>query len=136
MIAGGATSDGYAQSGYLRRNGDSTVYMFAEFSQCSTCAFTRKVVGSPSGSPRYDEIYNFSTGQIQMYVNDDSQLLLNTSFDPAISWSAPWMPEWEGEVHAQGDDMPGSTSAPTSSTSTRYGYAWDTVNSGFHIWTK
>ncbi|MHB8378744.1 MAG: hypothetical protein ACYDB2_02355 [Acidimicrobiales bacterium] len=150
---------GYAQSGYLRTYGNSTV-MFSEYLQCATCGFHRRTgAAPPSGSPLYDEVYNFSLGAIQMYVDNNTYLLDTTNFDPAFSWTAPWVPQWSGETHAQGDDMPGSASAPTyfsnllikrcrscslttptgmtlNVTSTRYGVAWDSVNSKFHIWTK
>ena len=87
--------------------------------------------------------------------------MLTSSFDPTIAWgpAATWEPEYEGETHDNGDDMPGTASSPTyfqnmaiktsvntetwaaptgltvSSDSSRYDTAWDT-NSQMHIWTK
>ena len=42
----------------------------------------------------------------------DSTVLLTTNFDPAIYWSSPWVPNWFGETHNQGDDIAGTASSP------------------------
>lgn len=159
MITGGGGNDGYAQSGYLRTAGQTGSHMFSQYTQCQNCAFYTKEVGAPpAGSPQYVENYNFTAGNIGMYVNG-STLLATTNFDPAFVWTGPWVPEWEGETHDNGDDMPGSSTSPTyfenmyiktcrscglshptgqslSSDSSRYGVAWNTTNVEFHIWTK
>lgn len=156
----GGSNGGYAQSGYIRiaAENETGPHMFAEYNQCGTCAYWKREVGAPpAGAPQYSENYNFSAGNIGMYVNG-STLLGTTNFDPAFVWTGPWIPEWEGEVHVYGDDMPGTSAAPTyfsnmyiktcrscglshptglsvSSDSSRYGVAWNTTNSEFHIWT-
>ncbi len=158
MMADSA-SGGYAQSGYLMVDGDTVPFMFAEYSQ-SGASFTLKIGNEPpSGSPRYDEIYDFNAADIEMYVDNDSTLLATTPFDPAVVWTAPWVPYWSGETNFPGDSMPGTASNPTyfsnmlikktrggstvapsglsvSSTYSNYGAAWDTTDSKFHIWTK
>jgi hypothetical protein len=161
MIQGSAGSGGYAQSGYIRLKGYSTAHMFAEYNEYNSGSFHFKEgAAAPSGAPLYYESYDFSAGDIQMVV-DTSTLLLTTDFDPELVWTTPWVPEWEGETHHTGDNMPGTASARTyfssmlvttsrgggavtpsgltvsvSNPGTNYGVAWDTVDSKFDIWTK
>jgi hypothetical protein len=155
MMTGGDTCQ-YAQSGYIRRKGVSTVFYFAEYSQ-DCLSFTYKETDVASSTHTYQVKYNFSTGKIHMYV--DTTLLLTTNFDAGVNWTPGWNPEWEGETHDPGDDVSGTPSNPVyfsimgiitsrggpwvtpsgltgSSTSTRYGFAWNITNSKFRIWTK
>jgi hypothetical protein len=157
MANGTAGNGGYAQSGYGRHAGQSTVYIFSQYSKCDACGFVSKEYSTPSGTVNYTQLYDFSAGQIVMQAGGTS--LARTNFDPAVWWSAPWVPEWEGEAHQYGDDMPGTSTSRTSfsnmtiktcrscgfttpsglsisSDSTRYGYVWNTTNSNFSIWTK
>ncbi len=156
MMASGPGGCGYAQAGYIRHTGESTSSYFAEYLKDCSSSAGYKQTSAASGTHTYSNVYNFSTGHISM--NMDSTTLLTTNFDPAVSWSPGWMPEWEGEVHDNGDDMAGSSSSPAyfsniqiipcrscgwttpsgltiSSDSSRYGYAWNS-NTQFHIWTK
>lgn len=111
MTANGGTGGGYAQSGYGRRAGQPTVYVFAQFTRCGTCAFVHKEVAPPPDRQAYTQLYDFAAGRLLMRAGDAT--LLRTSFDPAVSWTAPWVPEWEGEAHRYGDDLPGTATART-----------------------
>ena len=149
---------GYAQSGYIVLEGHP-FGMFAEYLKNISSTFDRLIIAAPpSGAPLYDTVYNFNTAQLDMYGN--SLEILETNFDPVLSWSSPWIPEWDGEVHSLSDNIPGTSSSPTyfsnllikscrgcsttapsgetleNDASTKYGVAWDTTNSKFHIWTK
>jgi hypothetical protein len=152
---------GYAQSGYIKKNSMSSKLMFAEYLEnADSSPVIVYGAAPPSGAPRYDESYDFNAGVIDMNVDNDAYQLLTTDFDPAVEWTSPWIPEWEGEVHGSLDDIPGTASAPTyfsnvsiktcrscsittptglslfSQNATRFGYAWVTPDSEFDIWTK
>ncbi|MFZ5920830.1 MAG: hypothetical protein ACOYY3_07245 [Chloroflexota bacterium] len=156
MMAGGGNCE-YAQSGYGRHQGQSTVYFFAQYSKNCSTPVTHKETSVASGTHTYRAAYNFSTGKISMYV--DTTLLLTTNFDAGINWTPGWVPQWEGETHDPGDDVPGSQTSRVyfsnmkiiashggpwvtpsgltgSSTSSRYGFAWNSQDSKFNIWTK
>ena len=155
MVAGSGANQ-YAQIGYLRLYGQSTVYYFAEYDKNASTPFVRQTYGAASGTHNYDVLYIFSTGVMQMSL--DSSVKLSTNFDPAVWWSAPWTPQWEGETHDPGDDIAGTSSSPVyfssmcykpnrssgcvtpsgltvSSTLSRYHVAWNTQNTKFHVWT-
>jgi len=156
MMAGGGSGQ-YAQVGYGRHQGQSSVYYFAQYKKNASTAAVHKETTVASGTHNYNVIYNFSNGHLYMYV--DTTKILESNFDPAVSWTPGWQPQWEGETHDPGDDIPGSSSSPVyfsnmkiiatrggpwvtpsgltgSSTHSRYGFAWDTQNTKFHIWTK
>lgn len=158
MVAGANYCD-YAQSGYGRHSGQSTVYYFAEYNygDCSVNHDVQKVTTQASGTHSYTQQYNFNPGNISMRV--DSNTLLTTSFDPAVRWLPPWDAQFFGEVHDNGDDIVGSAASPvyfssikvitgrssgwvtpgtmyTYIDSSRYAQAWDTRYSKFHIWTR
>lgn len=157
MVAGGGSNDGYAQSGYDREYGWSTVRFFAEYSKCNYgCTYYDWYGGNASGTHSYQELYNY-VNAIYMYV--DSTIVLTTNFDPITVWSSPWQGNWYGETHDAGDDIAGTSSALvyfsglclrtarnqgcTTSPSgvtfysglSRYHEAWNTVNSKFHVWS-
>jgi hypothetical protein len=160
MIASGSNANtlGYAQSGYGRTHGESNVYYFAEYHHPYASGDVFKEGGVAAGGVEYDEYYDFSGGRIHMTVG--SSTFLTTDYDPILYWSAPWQAQWFGETHDRGDDMPGTSSNPAYFSSllirtcrgcglttpsgvslsdtytTRYGEAWNTTNSKFHIWTK
>lgn len=154
MIAGGAARQ-YAQSGFVRWQGRSNVVTFAEYKKNSATPAVHKETTTPTGSPRYSTTYNFSTGRMTMFINDTTALL-TTDFDPAVSWTPGWGPQWEGETHDPGDDVPGTGQSPEyfqfiqiipsrggawttpsgltiSSTNPRYSYAWNSAST-FRIW--
>jgi hypothetical protein len=148
--------DGWAQSGYIYRDGVSGAYTFAQYSENGSAWYT--VYGSTiSSTALYYESYDFSAGAMDL-VADGTQLE-TTPWDPDLEWTTPWLPEWEGETHYPGDDVPGTSASPTyfssmgiitsrggsvtdpsglsvSSTYSNYGAAWDTSQSEFHIWSK
>jgi hypothetical protein len=151
---------GFAQSGYILREGHP-FGMFAEYLENVSSTLQRLIIAAPpSGAPLYDTIYDFNAGQLDMYADNNTYEILETDFDPAVSWSSPWIPQWDGEVHSLSDNIPGTSSSPTyfsnltiktcrgcsgtaptgetlmNQDSSRYGVAWDTTNSKFHIWTK
>lgn len=155
-MTAGQGDDQYAQSGYVRFYGQSTVYFFAEYDKNSNTSFVYKGFGTASGTHTYDELYNFNGGYIQM--EKDNVTLLTTNFDPAVSWTSPWSPQFLGETHDPGDDIAGTSSNPVyfsnlcivisrsggcSSTPSlslysdlsRYHNAWDSQNHKFHVWT-
>jgi hypothetical protein len=146
----------YAQSGYDRYEGQSTVYFFAEYDKNSSTPPVNKEFGTASGTHTYDELYNFTGGFIQM--EKDNTTLLQTNFDPIVEWSSPWSPQFFGETHDPGDDIAGTSSSPvyfsnlcivtsrsggcsttpslsTDSDLSRYHVAWDNQNQKFHVWT-
>jgi hypothetical protein len=157
LVTGHGANDGYAQSGYIRQVGQSTVYYFAEYIKFDTDPKPTRVIGNAaSGTHDYEELYDYVSA-IHMYV--DNSTLLTTNFDPTTVWAAPWDPEWQGETHDLGDDVAGTTSQPVYFTNmclrtsrnqgctttpsnvtlhtddTRYHYIWDTTNQAFHIWS-
>ena len=161
MIAdAGATFPGYVQSGYVHLPGSSSMYQFAEYDKNSTVPYVYKQGASVSAGAKtnYEQVYNFSSGTMSMWVGSND--LLNTSFDPAVAWGGnTWYAEWEGETHYNGDDMPGTSGTHVhftnmqvwncrscawitpsgltlSADSTRYGSAWVNSQSSFDIWTK
>lgn len=156
MTDGGANPYEYAQSGYDRSYGQSTVYFFAEYDKNKSTPFVDKEFGTASGTHTYDELYNFNGGYIQM--EKDNVTLLTTNFDPIVWWSSPWSPQFFGETHDPGDDIAGTSSNPVyfsnlcivtsrsggcsstpslslASDLSRYHNAWDSQNHKFHVWT-
>jgi hypothetical protein len=164
MLAGQASSDGWAQSGYGRHSGQTTAYEFAQTcgkyntsTQTCTSGFAEWDGPAVSGTHTYSQVYNFNTGRINMEV--DGTVELTTSFDPITTWTGPWIPEWEGETHDIGDDMPGTLATPvhfsnmqiqtcrsgcytqapahslSSSNYTRYANRWYTQYSNAAIWS-
>ncbi len=159
MVASHGGTGGYAQSGYLRSRGQSTVYYFAEYSKCGSnvCGFTHKETSAASGTHFYSSVYDYVSA-IHMQV--DSTTILTTNFDPTVNWTAPWSPQWLGETHDLGDDIVGAATSPvyfsglclrtsrsggcttspsnltTEVDSSRYHAKWDIANSEFHIWTQ
>lgn len=154
MIAGGGNSE-YAQAGYGRHYGQSTVYYFTEYDQNSSTAPVHKEYGSPGGGTthNYYAAYGQQNGYAIMMI--DNSVGDITNFNPSLYWSEPWSPEWEGETHDAGDDMPGTSGNPTvfsnmdwlqgnnwlstsglsvSSTSSRYGVS-QASGTQFNIWT-
>lgn len=71
MLAGSGKTDGYAQSGYGRHEGESTVYYFAEYTRCSTCSVGFKETSAASGTNTYSQFYDFTSG--------DSKLMAGSS---------------------------------------------------------
>jgi hypothetical protein len=161
MIANNART-GYAQAGYVKMYGNSQSYTFSEYDQDlnNPPSFTRKVFSAASGSPLYKVLYSKATGKLSMY--SDSTYLDVTNFDPTIAWgpASTWNPQYEGETHDNGDDIPGTMgsqvyfqnmsiktsvnydtwSAPVSSVMTidplyRYSVVQDN-SSQIRIWTK
>lgn len=148
---------GYAQVGYLRHHGDSTVYYFTEYRKNYNTTSTFNKYGTASGTHSYRDLYNYTTGHIDMWL--DSTKLASTNFDPIVEWTSPWSPQWFGETHDPGDDIAGTSSSPVYYSSlcivtsrsggcsttpsglviydsySRYHIAWDTTNSKFHVWT-
>jgi hypothetical protein len=155
MIASN-NSDGWTQSGYVYRDGVSGAYTFAQYSENGSAWYT--VYGSTiSSTALYYESYNFTAGAMDLVANGTQ--LETTPWDPDLEWTAPWIPEWEGETHYTGDDVPGTSASPAyvsnmgiitsrggsvtdpsglsvSSTYSNYAAAWDTSQSEFHIWSK
>ncbi len=61
-MTAGQGSDEYAQSGYVRFFGYSTVYFFAEYDKNSSTPFVHREFGTASGTHTYDELYDFDLG--------------------------------------------------------------------------
>lgn len=161
MIAGGGSGNGYAQVGILTQRGVPQMNYFVQWARDyptpAGTPFYSSFEGVASGSHNYQVLYDFNQGALQLWT--DSTMYTQTTFDPAVSWTAPWVNEWEGETHDPGDDMPGTASSPEhfsylqykacrgcgfqtpsglqlSCVCSRYSYAWDTQNYSFHIWTS
>ena len=101
MIAGVAVG-GYAQSGYWHLQGSSSIYQFAEYRKNSNVNFVYKQGASVTAGAKtnYQQIYNFSSGLISMWIGSND--LLDTNFDPAVAWGgSTWYAEWEGETPLQ-----------------------------------
>lgn len=113
--------------------------------------------GTISGSHNYQENYEFTTGVLQMWI--DNTELAQTNFDPTTVWTAPWQNQWYGETHDPDDDMPGLSSSPEhfrymqylpcrscawqaptgvalSNGGSRYAESWVTPNYNMNIWTQ
>lgn len=148
---------GWTQSGYIWRQGISGSYLFAQANKNASSTPSTVYYNSAPSNAVYYELYDFSSGNMDLVANGIN--LITSSFDPGLAWSAPWVPEWVGEVHYQGDDVPGTSSSPTyfsnlgiktsrggsvvnpsgitlSTSNTNFGVAWDTSQSKFHIWSK
>ncbi len=161
VLTFGTTAGGWAQVGYIKWPGYNSPLHFAEYQKNSNPGsdYAYKEGGAATGSPLYTVKYIKSTGLLYMYVG--SSTLLTSSFDPTIAWGSPstWEPEYEGETHDNGDDMPGTATSQTyfqnmaiktsvntetwtapsgltvSSDSSRYSAVKDS-NSQMRIWTK
>lgn len=149
---------GYAQTGYVRLRGDSTVQYFTEYRRDCPSSYVRKRNwGSASGTQNYWVTYRRDTGKVAM--GKGSSTLDTTSFAIDGVWPSPWTSQWSGEVHDYGDDMPGTSSSPayfssmqwqtapngawvspsgltSRNDSTRNGLSWDSMFTQFHIWTN
>ena len=126
MLAGGIPSQQYAQAGYGRMYGDSTAYYFTEYRQDGNHSFVRKEYGAISGgqNQNYQVAYN-TGGYIDLWAAGNHD---RTNFNPVGIWSTPFKPQWEGETHDPGDDVPGTASNPTTFANLE----WElTANSGF-----
>jgi hypothetical protein len=156
MIASN-NSLGWAQTGYIYRAGYSGAYLYAQaVRQYPSTPQTVYMAGAPSSALYYDSYY-FNQGDMGMVANGNN--LVTSNFDPVVSWTAPWIPEWEGETHYSGDDVPGTSASPTyfsnmgiitgrsgppvnpsglslHNNDSNFGAAWDISQSKFHIWSK
>jgi hypothetical protein len=156
LQAQGTDPNQYAQVGYWRLYGQTTVYRFAAFSKNSSTQEVDKQGVSPGSNDLFKVQYNYSLGRMEMFINGG--LFQPTNFDPAVSWNGNWTPEWEGETHDTGDDIPGVQTNPVSFSSmqvkncrdctyhapsgnslsadaTWYCFAWITDQTEFKLWT-
>jgi hypothetical protein len=117
-----------------------------------------KYFAAPSGTAQYWVNYNFSNGHL--YMNKGLTTLDQTTFDPAVSWTGPWIPEFFGETGHCESDVPGvagnrvaytsvkkmardgtwssipSLSLPTPDcTNSRYHRNWSVQPTSFQIYT-
>lgn len=121
LVNGAGSQYELAQAGYIKVYGtDSTPRNFAEYDDDYN-NYGFKYLGGipPNGSNNfyYDE-YDTSSHTEDMVVNDT--YMLQTSFDPDGDWPGPWEPQYLGEVHDAGDEMPGTSSARVSFTNVQY----------------
>jgi hypothetical protein len=155
MIADNA-GNGWTQSGYIWRQGITGSYLFAQYSKNGSAWYTAYYASAPS-TALYYELYDFNGAAMDLVAH--GYQLLTTPWDPVVEWSAPWLPEWEGETVYPGDDVPGTQASPTYFSSlgikttrsgsivspsglslhasySNYGAAWGTSVPDFHIWSK
>lgn len=158
VMIGAGFREGYAQAGYGKAPGNSQPINFAEYRRGAAHSFVRVLSNPAAGAPLYQVVYVKSSGRIQMF--SDSILIRTTDFDVGLAWGpmSTWVPQYEGETHNYGDDMPGTVTQPAyfqnmalktdvnnniwgvpnltvSSTSARYVAVKDS-NSQIRIWTK
>jgi hypothetical protein len=156
METGNAASDGYAQAGYGNFQGSYVV--FSQWTVLYSGPYHTKYFAAPSGTAQYWVSYNFSNGHL--YMNKGVTTLDQTTFDPAVSWTGPWIPEFFGETKHCESDVPGvagnrvaytsvqkmardgtwssisSLSLPSPNcTSSRYHRNWSVQPTSFQIYT-
>jgi hypothetical protein len=93
---------------YPRQPGGFSV--FSQWKACSTCPIHTVVTGNaPDGFNDYIVKYNSQTGKIEMFKN--FTLVDQTfNFDAAVSWTAPWIPEFAAETKNPNTDIVGVAS--------------------------
>gem|GEM_PF-2522002 len=156
MESGKAAADGWAQVGYGNFQGSYLV--FSQWTQSYFGPYHTKYFAAPSGTAQYWVNYNFSNGHL--YMNKGLTTLDQTTFDPAVSWTGPWIPEFLGETNHCESDVPGvagnrvaytsvkkmardgtwssisSLSLPTPDcTNSRYHRNWSVQPTSFQIYT-
>lgn len=124
MQANPAKFNGYAQSGYMEIQGTySSMQYFAEYKKDNTTPFVRVIgpTGTGLGSTpttgsnhEYSAGYDGSFNDIRIYV--DNSEILDSNFNPYGYWPGPWGPQWTGETHDTGDNVPGTSTAHASFT--------------------
>jgi len=152
----------YAQTGYIHfRN--STNQLFVEFNKGDPNPYQHLYGIGLTTTQNYGVYYyscNSCTNQMIMQVGG-SGYYAGTPWDPATVWARPWSPQWSGETHDTGDDIPGTSSnhvhftslciistnggacntAPTgiglgTTGSSRYHAQWVSSPTSFDIWTN
>lgn len=107
------SSGGYAQSGYIRASGGSTLN-FSEYNVCVACnpmGYTRDFGGSTgSGTYGYWVVYNSGTGHLDMNINGTN--IDSTNFNPFAEWSDTVL-AWSEETLYLESDVPGTTADKT-----------------------
>jgi hypothetical protein len=106
----------YAQAGYGRSNGQTTVYHFAEYTTATS--FVRKITGAVRGSTSY--AVDYDTVAAKVYMNAGGTNLLTSTREPALYWTSPWGQQFLAEVHNTGDSSPGTAAAKMNFSSVRY----------------
>lgn len=113
----------------------------------------------PPSSALYEVSRNATDARINLW--EGTTQLTHTSYDPALWWSTPWIPEFYGETHHCQSDIPGTTSNRVTFSNVekkssagswsqindlllhkvnvcsndRYNKQWDTQPNSFDIWT-
>lgn len=153
---------GLAQSGYGRHQGQSSIFVFAQYGY-GNCSMVPPiiVVEVPAGNHTYQVVYkrpaNANKRRAVMWF--DNQRIARSNFDPEVRWGAqPWAFRYASEAHDYGDDVMGTPSVPAyfsniairackgcswvtpsglllGTSSLRYDWLWDQAYT-FHTWTK
>ena len=114
MLAGQGSTTRYAQSGQVRNAGTNSPVYFAEYNNDFGKAVYKAIGNTDTNSHSYYEVYNFAPGNVTMWKDGTS--ILTTNFDPIIAWGG-MVPEFFGETHDSGDDMPGGFFIPAQYSS-------------------
>jgi hypothetical protein len=128
-VGGVCAAGDYAQSGIIRGY-NTPQYIFAEFTNSSTCGPIDRYPSSPSladGSTNsYSATWNGSCGCIQMKV--DSTIITQTNYNPFLKWGGGsgcssggpcWSDQYLTEKSYQENDTMGTPTQPTKYSNMR-----------------
>lgn len=108
---------GYAEVGYWTKRGQSSLYYFAEYQEYQQPP-TSATVDRQFGQAPLSKIGSLTTHEYEVAydnggwldMNVDFTYTLQSNFNPYSAWYTPWEPQWKGNAHDYGDEMPGHQS--------------------------
>src|SRR5579875_1031446 len=116
MLTNSATNqnDDWAQIGLIQLNGQSSQYLFYEWATSAAPGPIEEFSGAPGGTYAYAVTYDGSNQTYYFYFDGKVQKTISD-----IGWSPNWT-QFYGEVHANQDYVPGSSSNPEKETNVEY----------------
>lgn len=116
MVAA-ASSKGWAQAGYFKQQccwGDQMKYFYEYWDGGKDDVQEEFGNAAQNQNHEYWEYFDPTcqgTGGGCIFMRVDNTYEATSNFNPWGTWQGPWEPQFFGEVHDTGDDMPGTSSA-------------------------
>lgn len=101
------------------------MHVYAEYNDGTSTApgWKQSAFGLEYSGENHQYTQSYSNIYHRVRIWEDNNELLDTPWDPEAYrngqqiWTSPWFPHWLGEVHDDGDQMPGIPTSPVHFTS-------------------